>query len=258
VIENTFIHIQGIGPGTEKGIWQQGIKDWDGFLSHRGTVTSQKKDALIRMELEASRQNRHNIGYFADRLPVSETWRLFGAFKKRAAYLDIETSGEMTGNDLITVIGLYDGEEVHSFINGRNLQAFEAAVSAFDLLITFNGAGFDLPIIRRHFPGISLPPGHIDLRFLLNRLGYRGGLKRIEKTLGISRDSSIDGMDGLDAIRLWNAYTWGDRDALDLLIRYNAADILNLKPLMEYGYKRMRDVLMDEKIPAGQQHMPCG
>lgn len=52
-------------------------------------------------------------------------------------------------------------------------------------MITFNGGPFDLPFIRRQFPGIKLPPAHIDLRFFLRQLGLRGGLKAIERRLGL-------------------------------------------------------------------------
>ena len=150
--------------------------------------------------------------------------------------------------DEITVIGLFDGLGVQSFVNGRNLDEFEAAVAQYDLVITFNGTCFDLPFIRRWFPGISLPPAHIDLRFLLNRLGYRGGLKRIEKALDISRGHEIEGMNGFDAVRLWRAHTWGDRDALDTLIQYNTADIVNLQPLMELGYRKMKEKVMKFEV----------
>lgn len=244
MIENSFIHIQGIGPKTERRIWQKGVTNWTGFISHRGTVISPGKDPLVRMQVEESIANYDNIKYFADRLPASDRWRMFGEFKKKAVYLDIETSGDYSGGDLITVIGLYDGRDVYTFVNGRNLQDFEIAVSRYDLVITFNGTGFDLPIIKRYFPDISLPPGHIDLMFLMKRLGYRGGLKKIEKDLGISRNDSIEGMSGFDAVRLWNAHTWGDKDALDLLVQYNTADIVNLKPLMEMGYERMKKSIM--------------
>jgi uncharacterized protein YprB with RNaseH-like and TPR domain len=196
------------------------------------------------MQLEDSIRNRDNIKYFADRLPSSDTWRMFDYFKDRAAYLDIETSGDHYGRDLITVIGLYDGSHVHTFVNGKNLQEFEIIVSSYELLITFSGSNFDLPWIKRCFPNITLPAGHIDLRFLFNRLGYKGGLKRIEKYFGISRDRTIEGMSGFEAIQLWDAYTWGDQDALDLLIRYNTADTVNLKPLMEEGSRMMKKVLM--------------
>jgi uncharacterized protein YprB with RNaseH-like and TPR domain len=89
-----------------------------------------------------------------------------------------------------------------------------------------------------------LPPAHIDLRFLLKRLGYAGGLKKIEKDLGIGRETEINGMDGYEAVRLWQAYQWGDDTALKTLIRYNRADIVNLKPLMEIGYREMKAGLL--------------
>jgi uncharacterized protein len=244
VIENTFIHLQGIGQKTERELWRQGIYTWQNFLSLNGTVISCKKDPLVRLQLEDSINNFGNIKYFADRLPASDSWRMFDDFKAKAAYLDIETSGDYSNKDLITVIGLYDGTKVHTFVNGQNLQDFEMAVESFDLLITFNGSCFDLPVIKRCFPNISLPAGHIDLRFLLSQLGYKGGLKKIERELGIGRDVSIEGLSGLEAIKLWEAYTWGNQEALDLLIRYNTADIINLKPIMEDGYKMMKKSIM--------------
>lgn len=243
MIENSFIHIQGIGPKTERAIWQKGVIDWRGFLSYRGTIISPGKDTLIRAQLEDSVSHYDDIKYFADRLPASDRWRMFGDFKKKSVYLDIETSGDYSGLDTITVIGLYDGTDVYTFVNGRNLQEFEITFSTYDLVVTFNGSSFDLPIIKRCFPNISLPAGHIDLKFLMKRLGYSGGLKKIEKDLGIIRDDSIEGLSGFDAVRLWNAFTWGDKDALELLIRYNTADVVNLKPLMERGYEWMKGSL---------------
>jgi uncharacterized protein YprB with RNaseH-like and TPR domain len=158
--------------------------------------------------------------------------------------LDIETNGGHHGADEITVIGLYDGSQVQTYVNGMNLNEFETAISAYELIVTFNGSLFDLPVIRRHFPSISLPPGHIDLRFLLNKLGYRGGLKAIERQFSLHRGSTIDGMTGFDAVNLWKAYQWGDESALERLVEYNTADIVNLKPLMEMGYKRLKEALL--------------
>jgi len=243
VIENSFIHLQGVGPNTEKKIWNKGITDWAGFLSYKGNVISPAKDKLIRMQLEDSLAHYGDIQYFADRFPASDKWRIYGNFREKSAYLDIETSGDYSDVDMITVIGLYDGRNVFSFVNGQNLQEFEIAVSFYELLITFNGSSFDLPIIKRFFPHISMPPGHIDLKFLYNRMGYSGGLKRIEREMGISRDVSINGLDGLDAVNLWKAYKWGDQNALNQLLKYNTADIVNLKPLMENGYQKMKESL---------------
>jgi len=250
LLEHTFIHIQGIGPKTEQKLWQRGILTWEHFLNNRKPLLPSNRDPVARIQLKASVENHDNVRFFSERLPVSERWRVFDRFKGNAVYLDIETSGRYLGVDEITVIGIYDGSNVRTFISGQNLEEFEAAITDYDLVITFNGGSFDLPFIRRTFPNISLPPGHIDLRYVFNSLGYRGGLKRIEKELGISRAEEIDGMDGWEAVRLWREYQWGDQAALDLLVKYNSADIVNLAPLMEMGYKRMKKNLLPQ-IQAG-------
>ena len=244
MLENTFIHIQGIGRKTEKALWEKGIRTWETYLNTKGPVISSVRDPLVRSQLEVSMKNRDNIQFFTERLSVADQWRIYEAFRHKAVFLDIETNGGYQGMDEITMIGLYDGQNTQTFINGDNLEDFEIAIASYDLIITFNGSCFDLPIIRRWFPNIYLPPGHIDLRFLLKKLGYSGGLKIIEKEFELARESEIDGMDGYEAVRLWQAYQWGDKSALDLLIQYNTADIVNLKPLMETGYRLMKQKLI--------------
>lgn len=244
LLEHTFIHIPGIGPKTERHLWRHGILTWKHFLSNRETPLSPARDALVRQNLETSLENKDNIRFFLDRLSSADLWRVFDRFKDKAVFLDIETTGLYQGVDEITIIGLYDGETVKTFVKGINLAEFEAEITVYELVITFNGAQFDLPFIRRQFPNISLPPAHIDLRFFLKRLGYRGGLKAIEKAFGLSRGSAIDGIDGYEAVLLWRAYQWGDESALDRLILYNTADIVHLKPLMEEGYQEMKSQLL--------------
>jgi len=244
LLEHTFIHIQGIGYKTESNLWKKGLLTWQDFLKHGEPIFSRARDQFIREELEISSEHCNDILFFRRRLSSGDMWRIFDAFKEKAVYLDIETSGGYQGMDEITVIGLYDGCNVQTFVNGSNLDEFEISISQYDLVITFNGTTFDLPFIRRWFPNISLPPAHIDLRFLLNKLGYRGGLKKIEKDLGLDRAPEIDGIGGYDAVLLWKAYQWGDQEALDRLIQYNTADIVNLKPLMEMGYREMKAKLL--------------
>jgi len=244
LLEHTFIHIPGIGPKTERHLWRHGILTWKHFLSNRKTALSPARDAFVRQNLEASIENKDSIRFFLDRLSSADLWRVFDRFKDKAVYLDIETSGLYQGVDEITVIGLYDGKTVKTFVKGINLHEFESKIAPYELIITFNGSQFDLPFIRRQFQNISLPPAHIDLRFLLRRLGYKGGLKAIEKSFGLSRASAIDGMDGYQAVLLWRAYQWGDESALDRLILYNTADIVHLKPLMERGYQEMKTQLL--------------
>ena len=213
-------------------------------MGNKERLLSRLRDSFVRETLEASIKNRDNIRFFRDRLPVAALWRVYEDFKKSAVYLDIETSGYYHGIDEITVIGIYDGQTVRSFVQGINLDEFELAIAPYELIITFNGSQFDLPFIRRQFPNIALPPAHIDLRFFLRKLGYRGGLKTIEKSIGLFRNAAIAGMDGYDAVLLWNAYQCGDESALERLILYNTADIVDLEPLMERGYREMKTRLL--------------
>jgi uncharacterized protein YprB with RNaseH-like and TPR domain len=246
LLERTFIHIQGIGEKTEQKLWQGGIYTWEQFLNCKRPIFNHSRDAFVRSELEKSFTHQNDIRFFRDRVSSAHMWRFYQAFKSKAVYLDIETSGGYLGVDEITVIGIYDGYGVRAFVNGVNLHDFESAIAGYDLIITFNGGSFDLPFIRRSFPNISLPPAHIDLRFFLKRLGYRGGLKSIERQFGLVRDRDIDGMDGYDAVKLWKAHQWGDPLALDLLIKYNTADIVNLEPLMQAGFQKMKSRLLPQ------------
>jgi hypothetical protein len=244
LLEHTFLHIQGIGLKTEQNLWKRGIRCWNDFLNRRETVFSLERDAFIEAELLVSIKNIKNIKFFKERLSSQEMWRLYSAFESKSVFLDIETNGGYDGMDEITLIGLYDGHSIRTFINGKNLDEFEIAVAGYDLMITFNGSSFDLPYIKRSFPGITLPEAHIDLRFLLRQLGLKGGLKSIEKQMDIFRESAIEGLDGFDAVLLWRNYQWGDQKALEKLIQYNTADIVNLKPLMVFGYQEMKQKLL--------------
>lgn len=245
MLEHTFIHIPGIGPKTERHLWKLGILTWEDFLDHNKPVFSPARDALVCRELEFSITHRNDIDFFINRLPTSDLWRVFEPFKERAVYLDIETSGGFQGLEEITIIGLYDGRKVQTFVNGINLEDFEQAIAAYSLMITFNGCCFDLPYIQRWFRNISLPSGHIDLRFVLKKIGLMGGLKAIERQMGFSRDSAVEGLNGLDAVLLWRAYQWGDESALERLILYNTMDIVQLKPLMEFGVQEMKNRLFE-------------
>jgi uncharacterized protein YprB with RNaseH-like and TPR domain len=244
MLEQTFVHIQKIGQKTEQRLWDRGIHTWRHFLDYPRTIFSPARDGFIREELESSIAHIADIRYFSERLPSSEMWRVFEAFKDKAVYLDIETSGLYYDVDEITVIGLYDGHTVRSFVNGRNLEDFEIAIGSYDLVITFNGTRFDLPFIRRYFKHITLPPGHIDLCFFLRKLGYKGGLKSIEKQVGLAREEEVEGLGGFEAVLLWQAYQQGDPDALDRLVQYNTADIVNLEPLMKMGFEKMKSKLI--------------
>lgn len=245
MLEHTFIHLPGIGSKTEHQLWKRDIRTWQDFLDQKKPVFSPERDAIIRRGLEFSLENRDNLLFFVNSLPPSDLWRVYEAFQDQAVFLDIETSGGYQGLDEITVIGLYDGRKVQTFVNGRNLEDFEEALASFPLVITFNGSCFDLPYLKKWFRHIALPPAHIDLRFVLKKLGLRGGLKSIERQVGLFRDPRVAGLNGFDAVRLWQDYQWGDESALERLVLYNTMDIFQLKPLMELGAREMKKRLFD-------------
>ena len=64
-------------------------------------------------------------------------------------------------------------------------------------------------------------------------MGLRGGLKKIEKKLGIIRET--EGLNGYDAVKLWKKWVEEkDKSALKKLIIYNKEDVVNLKKIMDY------------------------
>jgi uncharacterized protein len=245
MLKRTFIHLPGVGHRSEAHFWRQGLATWEDFLAAKQVRgLSPSRLTWLKQELSGSVENVEDAAYFADRLQTGEHWRLFNQFRPRTAYLDIETTGTVWPGLLVTVVGLYDGQNMRQFVQGYNLQKFPEAVSEFDLLVTFNGTQFDVPVLRAYFPELQLPPAHVDLRFLMARLGYKGGLKRIEPRFGIHRPNEVDGMDGYMAVLLWQRYQRGDKGALDLLLTYNREDVVNLEVLMEAGFRISRERLM--------------
>jgi uncharacterized protein len=121
---------------------------------------------------------------------------------------------------------------------------FPEALADVDVLVTFNGTQFDLPVLKAFFPDLILPPLHLDLRFILARLGYRGGLKRLEPLFGIYRAPEVAGLNGFDAVLLWDRFQRGDLTARKLLLQYNEEDVLNLETLMEQAFEMGKEDLL--------------
>lgn len=251
MLRQTFLHIPGVGYRTEEKLWKAGVTSWDAFPNGRarariGKVLARRiEDELDRSE-EALR--RRTYRYFAGNLMPREHWRAWPDFRKDVAFLDIETTGLSIGRDAVTVVGLYDGTRKRSFIQGINLEELPAALEPVKMLVTFNGQRFDAPFLRRAFPRMRLDQIHVDLVHPLHRLGFYGGLKRIEVRLGIERSAETAGLSGFDAVHLWHAYEQGDDDALDLLVAYNLEDVVNLEALAEFAYAELRSLCMGNEF----------
>lgn len=160
------------------------------------------------------------------------------------AYLDIETTGLSPTNGELTVVGVYlhNGSMVRqsSPREGKMVQLVGGEVTDVRLaevtesvqtLYTYNGARFDLPYIKAKL-GLDLTQGrvHHDLMYDCWRNNLYGGLKAVERQLGIRRETA--GIDGRMAVRLWWDYqNSGDIASLETLLRYNREDVLSLKML---------------------------
>lgn len=243
MLKNTFVHIPGIGYQTEKKIWEKGIRDWDDFLTEkRKPPLADRTKSFVHSYVQESKKHleQKNHHFFVDKLPRREFWRAYHEFKDSTAFLDIETTGLDFSSHDITLIGIYDGKDVQTFIKGKNLHKFPQEIRKFRSIVTYNGARFDIPFIKSAFPGLSLRQIHIDIMYPLRRLGYRGGLKAIEKRVGIDRSGETDGLSGWDAVVLWKKHLRGDETALDLLEKYNIEDTKNLEILSELAYDKLR------------------
>lgn len=229
-----FQIVRGIGPVREKRMRARGVADWGAFAADPEragldrTLTARLLAAIASAE-DAFR--RRDLAHLDSLLPRAECWRLYADFPEEAAFLDIETTG-LEAVAAVTVIGLFYRGGYRSFVLDVNLHEFAEAIPEPKLLVTFNGALFDLPFIRRAL-GIAIATPHVDLRYVLRRAGFSGGLKKIEKDLGFARADEIADIDGLEAVRLWHQWCSGSPAALEKLVRYNRADVENLPALAE-------------------------
>ncbi|MHB9107726.1 MAG: ribonuclease H-like domain-containing protein [Armatimonadota bacterium] len=234
MLEQTFCHIPGIGPKTEEDLWAAGVSGWQ--EAEQPGLPARRAELIARHVGESrERLQARDAAFFAERLPANQHWRLFPHFRDRLAYLDIETTGLGAPGDHITTIALYDGRTIRHYVHGDNLPQFKQDIRAYDLLVTFNGKTFDVPFIEASF-GMRLATPHIDLRYVLAGLGYRGGLKPIERALGFDRGELAD-VDGYFAVLLWHDYARKhNRAALETLLAYNMVDTVNLEALMILAY----------------------
>lgn len=256
MLRHTFCHLKGVSRSAEEKLWSRGIMTWDDYERSRGGgVFSERKSRDVLSQLRESREalTRNDAAYFLERLPAADRVRVFPHFREQIGYLDIETTG-LSSADEITTIALYDGRRVRTYVNGRNLADFPADVNARQLLVTFNGERFDLPFLRLAFRE-AFDQAHLDLRPVLAALGCRGGLKECERTLEVKRQVPRE-LDGAEAVRLWNRYAReGDELALSLLLAYNSQDALGLELLLVKAYSMLiRDLPLDfQRIPEPAQ-----
>lgn len=248
MLRSTFCHVPGIGTTTEQSLWQQGCTTWEAYLADPSTYRVGSADrALVRdvltWSVEALERGDHR--FFSEALGMTHAWRAWPEFQDRTLYLDIETDGGSSPAS-ITMVGLYDGFDFTCLVQGQDLDRFPEMMASCGMLVTFFGAGFDVPVLRKAFPNLAYDQIHLDLCPTFKNLGVRGGLKKIERQMGILRSDDTDGLTGMDAIRLWRMHRLGNSEALRVLTAYNKEDVVNMKVLAKIAYDRSRRHLLGE------------
>lgn len=238
-IENSFVPVRGVGEKTERRLWREGITHWDDF--EPSSVGDVQGDNIIDyIDRARDRLAAGDAAFFDRAFPSGSRWRLYENFRENACFFDIETTGLDARHSDVTTVSFHRAGETTTLVRGEDLtrEAIRRELDAADLLVSFNGKRFDVPFLERSFDlDVSRP--HLDVMYPCRQLDLTGGLKAIERAIGIERDRPD--ISGRDAVRLWHEYERGDERALDTLVSYNRADTVNLKTLMDTVARRLHE-----------------
>lgn len=239
-IKSTFIHLNKVGTKTEKELWAKKIFTWDAYQSEIENTNLFFDRAISRLSESFQALENNNVDFFANTLPKKEYFRLALSFPQDVIFLDIETTGLSRYYDHITMIGWNLNGEYDYYVQGIDKEdKFREALNKAKIIVTFNGAIFDIPFIKNYFTNIKTPQCHIDLRFLAKSVDLSGGQKSIEDQIGFKRNKSLQNTDGYMATVFWDEYKWGKKSSLEKLIAYNHSDVEGMKAILDYCIKKL-------------------
>ena len=243
LLRRSFQHLPGISAAREAKLRSEGLQDWNDLLLRRPAQLDlfRKRGGALCCAVEASEEALANrdVEFFKERLPKREFYRIAASFPERCVFLDIESTGLSKHYDQVTLVGWSVGSRYEVVVDPSETGQLEHDLLAQPLVITFNGTLFDLPFLTNRFNNDWSSATHVDLRYLAKRVGLTGGQKKIEETIGLAREASLEGITGAEAVGLWFDYKEGDLNALRKLIRYNHADIEGMKFVFEQVVDRL-------------------
>src|SRR5205807_2323081 len=132
----------------------RGRPEWDSQLRLLNREISDRGTSLALAELATSRESveSDDLRFFLRRLPASEHWRVLSGRLDAALFLDIETTGLSIRHCYVTVIGALYQREFYQWVWGDSLDGLAELLASAPLVVTFNGARFDLPFLAEHLP----------------------------------------------------------------------------------------------------------
>jgi uncharacterized protein YprB with RNaseH-like and TPR domain len=187
----------------------------------------------------------------------------------RVLFLDVESTGLEAESSFVVGVGFMyeDGSWRHSFASSLSDEAKVVAeaveeASKFDAVVTWNGLGFDIPMLvaRALVNGVDpsplLRPRHIDLYRVfreLVRLG-RYGLDDVAKFLGIPKKVQLKGS---DMPPLYLRALGGDREALKVIEEHCYDDLQALKKVFDRS-RRLVEAYVEQAQAGLTTHPPLG
>ena len=132
----------------------------------------------------------------------------------------------------ISLVGVYDSEtDEYSSYLVEDLPKLWPLIEQADVLITFNGEHFDIPLLNKYYHGDLTKIRSLDLLVEFRKaLGRRVGLGNIaEATLGVGKSGH-----GLQAVEWWKK---GD---IENIRKYCLQDVKVTKEVYEYALKHKK------------------
>lgn len=169
---------------------------------------------------------------------------------KNICFLDIETTGLSSKYNEVVLIGALcvDDSGVyitqlfadHSEEEYDLLCVFERFIRNFEYIITYNGASFDLPFLRKKLEVYNIESNvatmpHLDLLKLVRKnkdiLKLENcKLKTVELSLNIFREDTISGKESVDLYRAYECDK--DPNKKEIILKHNYDDIFYLPQLL--------------------------
>lgn len=158
--------------------------------------------------------------------------------------LDIETQNtfaEVGKNDPtaldLSIMCIYESDtNKYSSYTIETLPSLWPILEAADLIITYNGDHFDLPILNKYYNGDLTKMRHVDLLKEIQKvIGRRVGLDSVaQATLNKGKSGN-----GLEAI------TWWKKGEIQKIIDYCMKDVEVTKNVYEHAIKEQKLFYMD-------------